>query len=152
MNGYTTLAKSLASTGKYVLGRRQEERGQKQTLEMEAIRQDVWARRLKEQTAAQDKYRAFLLDQARIKAAGDLEAERLKQGGLAQRHADLMEQMRLNREQKQPQADWWRRKPGTTPKQVPSKLPGLQAQIRTIDQEIQEILSPYTEEVERIDP
>lgn len=65
-NGTTALMRGLAETGKYYVSRKAEKRKREHELELEAIRQHAWRKRLQEQADEQRRLKGMLLEKERM--------------------------------------------------------------------------------------
>ena len=75
-----TPAAGLAQVGKYILGREQEKRTQKQRIDLELLREEAWHRRLREQQKGQEALRKMLMAQNKV-----AQEEQTKRGDISQR-------------------------------------------------------------------
>jgi len=84
------LIRGLTSLGKHIQGRMDEKRQLEQKLNLDALREQAWQKRLQEQTVQQERLKQYMLQQERIRQEGNVIQEGIRQESLNKRAEELL--------------------------------------------------------------
>lgn len=139
----TPIAKGLAQVGRYALGRRQHEQALKERVALEMMREAAWRRRLREQAAAQERLKKYLLEQYKIREQEQTRRKALEEAAKLNRWQQEYDLKKQELELKK-KSGWFKRVGGKGVSE-PKPPTGFSSQWNILDQEIKRLLEPYSE-------